>query len=307
VYPLKSKGKNHFLFLVPALLCSFITVLCLCRNIYAAGVYAIDNIDAALIGGIRSHTVQYRESLIELAVQYDVGFNEIVAANKKIDPWIPEKGTKILIPTSWLLPEGTDNGIIINLAALRLYYFFKIDHQQYVTTFPIGIGRQGFTTPEGSFEITARVKDPVWTVPESVRNEKPELPSIIPPGPHNPLGKYWLQLSVNGYGIHGTNRPFGIGRKVSHGCIRLYQKDIEELYKLTKIGTPVKIIKEPIQVRHYENKIYLAVHSSDMDDSELLNLTVLKLSRKGLLKDVDTLLMLDAILKSTGLPAQISK
>jgi L,D-transpeptidase ErfK/SrfK len=256
---------------------------------------------------IRSHTITYKETLIELAVKYDVGYNEIIAANKKIDAWIPEKGTSIIIPTSWLLPEVTDNGIIINLAEMRLYYFLKIDNNQYVTTFPIGIGRQGFTTPAGSFEITARVQNPIWTVPEDVRNKNPELPSIVPPGPHNPLGKYWLQLSVNGYGIHGTNRKYGIGRKVSHGCIRLYPDDIETLYKFTKIGTPVKIINEPIKVGTYEDKVYLEVHSSDMNESELLNLAVLKLSKQRLLKYTDTSLMFDALRKSTGLPAMISK
>jgi L,D-transpeptidase ErfK/SrfK len=147
----------------------------------------------------------------------------------------------------------------------------------------------------------------VWRVPENIREENPELPAFVPPGDENPLGKYWLQLSVNGYGIHGTNRPYGIGREVSHGCIRLYPEDIEMLATFVEPGIPVKIINEPVKAGRYNNKVYIEVHRSGEEDRELMNHAVKKLSRKRLLKDIDTPLLIHAVKSATGLPAVISK
>jgi L,D-transpeptidase ErfK/SrfK len=133
------------------------------------------------------------------------------------------------------------------------------------------------------------------------------LPEFVPPGPENPLGGHWLQLSVNGYGIHGTNRPYGIGRRVSHGCIRLYPEDIEVLSRRINPGTPVKILDIPVKSGKHKDKIYIEVHRSERDDSELYSLAVENLSRKRLLHDVDTSLMIQAIKSATGLPAVISR
>ena len=294
-------------FLVLVLTLSLIAVLILTSNTAASGDFLVDTVSSDIIGDVSTYTIKDNETLIELARTYDVGYNEITAANKKVDPWVPERETKIILPTSWILPYVSDNEIIINLAEMRLYYFFSIDEIKYVTTYPLGIGRQGFTTPEGSFKITARVKDPVWTVPENIMQEIPELPPIVPPGPENPLGKYWIQISVNGYGIHGTNRPYGIGRKVSHGCIRLYPEDIERLYRTTHVGTPVRIINEPVKTGKHKNRVYIEVHRSEMNESELLNIAFEKLGEKRLLPYVDTSLIMNEIKHATGLPAIISK
>ncbi|GBD96640.1 MAG TPA: LysM peptidoglycan-binding domain-containing protein [Nitrospirae bacterium] len=276
-------------------------------NIYGSGVFPLDNPSKLIIGVNRTYTIQDDETLIKLAREYDVGFNEIAAANSNSDPWVPDNGSRIIIPTSWLLPEILDDGLIINLAEMRLYYFFILNNRKYVTTYPIGIGRQGFNTPTGIFRVTLKVKDPVWHVPDNIREENPELPAFVPPGPDNPLGGYWLQLSVNGYGIHGTNRPYGIGRRVSHGCIRLYPEDIKTLFKFIKPGTPVKILNEPVKTGMYNNKVYIEVHRSGIEDPELMMLAVKNLGRKRLLKYVDTQLMIHAIKSATGLPAVISR
>lgn len=284
-----------------------IALLILASNAAASGAFLMDTASSDIVGDVSTYTIRDNETLIELARKYDVGYNEITAANKNVDPWVPGRGTKIILPTSWILPYVSDNEIIINLAEMRLYYFFSIDEIKYVTTFPLGIGRQGFTTPEGSFKITARVKDPVWTVPEHIRKELPELPPMVPPGPENPLGKYWIQFSANGYGMHGTNRPYGIGRKVSHGCIRLYPEDIERLYRTTNVGTPVRIINEPIKTGKHQNRVYIEVHRSEMTDSELLNIAFEKLGEKGLFRYVNISLIFDEVKRATGLPAVISK
>ncbi len=284
-----------------------IPILFFISQALASGAFPVNDPSMPLIGAKKAYTIKDKETLIELARKYDVGYNEIVSANRDVDPWVPEKGSRIVIPTYWLIPEILDDGILINLAEMRLYYFFSINKNKYVKTYPLGIGVAGTDTPTGNFKITAKVKDPVWNVPKSIREEDPELPAFVPPGPDNPLGGYWLHLSAKGYGIHGTNRPLGIGRRVSHGCIRLYPEDIEVLYKLIRPGTPVKIIDEPIKIGTYNDKVYIEVHRSSLSDPELINLAVIKLSRKHLLNNIDTLNIISAIKSATGLPAVISE
>jgi L,D-transpeptidase ErfK/SrfK len=286
---------------------TLILLLILAGNAAASGDFIMDNVSSDIIGYVSTHVIRDHETLIELAREYDLGYNEIIAANKDVDPWVPQEGIKIIVPTEWILPAVPDNEIIINLAELRLYYFYTVGMVNYVTTYPIGIGWQEAVTPEGSFTITARVKDPVWTVPESILQETPERPRIVPPGPENPLGKYWIQLSVDGYGLHGTNRPYGIGRTVSHGCIRLYPEDIERLYRTTHAGIPVRIINEPVKIGRHTNRVYIEVHHSEMNESELLESAFDKLTEKHLLRYVDTSLIINELRRSTGLPAVISK
>jgi len=276
-------------------------------DVHASGVFPFDGASELLTGGDMTYTIGNKETLIILARAYDVGYNEITDANRNIDPWVPAKGTRVLIPNSWLLPGILDKGIIINLAEMRLYYFFYLENHKYVSTYPVGIGRQGFNTPAGTYHITLKVKDPVWRVPEDIRKEKPELPAFVLPGTDNPLGKYWLQLSVNGYGIHGTNMPYGIGRRVSHGCIRLYPEDIELLSAFVEPETPVKIIDEAVKIGMHNNKVYIEVHRTEETESALIQIAAEKISRKRLLKYVDTELMIRAIESATGLPAVISR
>ncbi|UCH81388.1 MAG: L,D-transpeptidase family protein [Nitrospiraceae bacterium] len=284
----------------------FLSILFSPDYIEASGAFPVYSDHGYLIGKNRSYILGKGETLIELARMYDTGYNEIVDANKNIDPWVPGKGTAVTIPTSWLLPELIDNGIIINLAELRLYFFFSLREARYIKTYPIGIGREGFNTPTGDFSITLKMKDPIWKVPETSRRENPELPLYVLPGPDNPLGEYWLQLSVDTYGIHGTNRPYGIGRRVSQGCIRLYPEDIKDLYNYVTPGTPVKIISEPVKVGIHNDQIYIEVHASDLTESELINMVIKKLHGKHLLKDINTALMIKSIKSATGLPALIS-
>lgn len=276
-------------------------------HVLASGAFPLSDPSVALIGRSSTQIIMEKDNLLDIALDHNVGYNEIVEANRDVDPWVPTKGARITIPTAWILPDVMEDGIVVNLAELRLYHFFQLSGSRFVATYPIGIGQQGFNTPPGSYHITLKVRDPVWKVPDNIRQERPELPRFVQPGPDNPLGGYWLQLSINGYGIHGTNRPYGIGRRVSHGCIRLYPEDIEVLFKFVKSGTPVKIVNEPVKTAYVNGRVYIEVHCDEYSEAELVSIATKNLSGKLLLPHVDTVLLINAIRQATGLPALISK
>jgi|Deesub1362B_J571_1020462.scaffolds.fasta_scaffold00078_11 L,D-transpeptidase ErfK/SrfK len=258
-------SKKTFFFLI-----SLLVLILISSNLYAfSGAYILKN-DDTVFGFNQYYTIKDdKETLVELAIKYDLGYNEIVSANPQFDPWYPGKGKRVIIPTSWILPVIPDEYlkedkqiIVINLAELRLYLIKKSKDKRYVITFPLGIGVEGLDTPTGSFRIIEKKKNPVWYVPESIRKEDPELPPFVPPGPDNPLGRYALRLSNPSYLIHGTNKPLGIGRRVSHGCIRMYPQDIEKLYKMVKIGDPVYILYQPVKIGKRNNIFYIEVEKS---------------------------------------------
>lgn len=270
----------------------------------SGGAYSYSPTDT-VIGLEDTYVIRDDETLLEIARLFDLGYNEIVAANPGVDPWVPPVGTVIRIPTIWILPEVMEEGIIINIAEMRLYYFFKVGEYRMVRTFPIGIGRRGLSTPLGSYRITAKVKDPTWYPPRLAREEDPSLPPSLPPGPSNPLGGYWLQLSIPGYGIHGTNRPWGIGRRVSRGCIRLYPEDIEWLFKNVKVGTEVKIINKPIKIGYRQKKLYIEVHSEgdrEVDYKKIIEV----IKRSGGPSRIDRKDLLRALKEANGIPTVIS-
>jgi len=204
--------------------------------------------DSEVIGTMKSYVVKESDSLIELARKYDLGYNEIADSNVKMDPFIPELGATVRIPTFWILPNiPREQSIVINLSELRLYYY-PYKGAKFVFTFPIGIGDEGNETPLGVFSIIEKRVNPTWYVPKSIQEERPDMPAQVPPGPDNPLGTHALRLSIGPVLIHGTNKPWGTGRRVSHGCIRLYPEDIPELYRLVSIGTKVVILRQPVKL-----------------------------------------------------------
>jgi len=213
------------------------------------------------------------DTLSDFARAYGLGYDELVAANPDIDPWLPGENTPVLLPTQFVLPDVPREGIVLNLASKRLFYFPQVAEGQpaIVLTFPIGVGRVGWETPLGLTTVTAKAKDPHWYVPLSVRQEHAELgdplPSVIPPGPENPLGHRVLKLDMPGYLIHGTNQPYGVGMRVSHGCVRLYPENIEYLYELVDIGETVIIINEPFLMGQHDGEIYFESHTPLEDDT----------------------------------------
>jgi len=213
-----------------------------------------------LYGTTRWIQVNAEDTLLDIARDLDLGYNQIVAANPDIDPWVPAKDSLVLAPLALVLPlERTSSGIVVNLAEMRLYYFFANGGHDYFLTAPIGIGTEGFLTRLGVYTIKSKTANPTWVVPPSIRNAEPDLPAEVPPGPDNPLGDYAFRLSEMLYAIHGTNKPWGIGRRVSHGCIRLYPEDIGELYAMVPVGTTVRVIYEPIKIGWGDGKFWVQV------------------------------------------------
>jgi L,D-transpeptidase ErfK/SrfK len=197
----------------------------------------------------------------------------MVAANPHTDPWLPGIGTPVLLPTQYVLPDVPRRGLVLNIASKRLFYFPKVTEGEpvQVLTYPIGIGRVGWETPLGETLVVSKARDPSWYVPASVRRENAELgyplPAVVPPGPDNPLGHFVLKLEMPGYLIHGTNQPYGVGMRVSHGCVRLYPENIEPLYGMVDIGEPVTIINEPYLAGWRNGELYFESHTPIEDDA----------------------------------------
>jgi len=262
---------------------------------------------STVIGLMQNHLVKKNESLIELARKYGLGYHEIVAANPGIDAFVPGEGKSVNIPTTWILPDtGSYEGIVINLSEMRLYFFSK-QSAGIVRTFPIGIGSEGNETPVGVFAIVEKKEKPAWYVPESIRQEKPELPAVVPPGPNNPLGSHALRLSARSILIHGTNRPYAVGRKASHGCIRMYPEDIPKLFQLVPNGTRVTIIRQPVKVGAMDDQVFLEVHKDQNANTHYFNEAVRLLIKNDLYKKVDKEKMLAALRDKKGYPVNISK
>lgn len=261
-----------------------------------------------VVGLMRQYEVGSEETLLEVALAYGIGYNEIAEANPGVDPWIPKPGDRVMLPTRWVLPAVKRKGIVVNLAEMRLYYFGRMNGRRSVGTYPIGVGVEGFNTPLGTYRISNKMRKPSWFVPSSIREEIPNLPKVIPPGEDNPLGEYAMQLKGTGYFIHGTNSPFGIGRRVSHGCIRLYPEDIRELYSLARPGTPVRVIYQPVKVAFDRGEVYMEVHEDYMKRSGNLYKRAKTLLRKrGLLRKVDLELVRKAVKDALGYPVRVTR
>jgi L,D-transpeptidase ErfK/SrfK len=234
--------------------------------------------DDDVIGTVQIVRASKEDTLTDIARRFNVGYEEIVRANPKVDPWLPGADRLIVVPTQFVIPNAPRTGIVINTAAMRLFYFppHKKGEPQVVITHPIGIGKMGWATPEGVTKIVRRQADPTWRVPASVikehREERgEELEKVIGPGPDNPLGKFAFYLQWPSYLIHGTNKPAGVGLRSSHGCIRLYPEDIAQLYDSVPIGTQVRVVNQPFEFGWHEGQLYLQPFDVLEDDSRAWN------------------------------------
>lgn len=216
-----------------------------------------------LVGEIQAVTTEPEDNFNTLGRQFDVGYCELIEANPDVNPEDLPPGTPLTIPTRFILPNVPHQGIVINLAELRLYYFPSGTNE--VWTYPIGIGRQGWVTPLCETTIASKKEKPTWIVPKSIQADRAaqgvELPDRVPPGPDNPLGDYALRLEkLRTYLVHGTNDPAGVGRRSSAGCVRMFPEDIEALFKHVKVGTPVRIINDSYKIGWSNEKLYLEAH-----------------------------------------------
>lgn len=241
-------------------------LLTLSATLVQAATFSLPPEGEALIGKVQETHVREGETLLDIARRYSVGLVELENANPGVDPWLPKAGQKVVIPSQYLLPNTPREGIVVNLPELRLYYYppAKPGAQRMVITYPLGIGSEGRAIPLAKTKIIEKKVDPVWVVPESIRAEHAAegefLPKLVPPGPDNPLGRYALRLGLTSYLIHSTNRPYSVGMRVSHGCLRMYPEDIENLFPQIPVGTPVHIIDQPYKVGWHNGELYLESH-----------------------------------------------
>ncbi len=219
-----------------------------------------------VIGSVSTITARYEDTLVDIARRHGLGYYDVVRANPDVNVWVPGEGTEIVLPNRFVLPPGPRTGLVLNLAEYRMYYFpDPLDGKPaYVYTYPMSIGRMDWETPIGRTTIVAMAKNPTWYPPQSVRDEHAAegdpLPRIVPPGPENPLGTRALRLGLPGYLIHGTNRPAGVGMRVSHGCVRMFPEDIEFLFDRIRVETPVRIINAPVKIGWDGDALVAEVH-----------------------------------------------
>jgi L,D-transpeptidase ErfK/SrfK len=229
--------------------------------------------DSDIVGYVQRTVIGKEDTLPDIARRFDVGYEEMITANPGVDPWLPGVGREVVVPTQFILPTAPHEGVVVNVAEMRIYYYppHKKGEPQLVYTHPIGIGKVGWKTPEGTTKIVSRQKDPVWVVPKSVRDEHAEdgekLPAQVPAGPDNPLGQYMFRLGWPSYLIHGTNKPYGVGMRSSHGCMRLYPEDIAVFFDLIPIGTKVTVVNQPYLFGWRDGVLYLQAYAVMEDDS----------------------------------------
>lgn len=272
-----------------------------------------DGID--VIGMVRQVSTQEQETLLDIGRRYNVGGDAMKNANPGVDLWYPQSGGgKALVPTRYILPDVPRQGIVVNLPEMRLYFY---DNQaQTVRVYAIGIGREGRDTPLGVQSIIEMRRDPTWTPPASIRAEHAAeghiLPAVVPAGPDNPLGTRAMRLSNPSYLIHGTAKPWGVGMRVSSGCIRMYPEGVEELFELVKVGTQVNILKEEMKVGWFGDELYLEYHPPLEEDnispeqamSEAIELVNRKAAQYGL--SVDENIIRAVVNEATGMPVSVA-
>lgn len=223
--------------------------------------------ESDVVGYLTKVETKLDETLLDVAYRHGLGFIELVAANPGIDPWLPGDGTEVLLPGQHILPDAPREGVVINLAEMRLYYYPPDDGP--IETYPVGIGRAGQNTPTGETRISRKRKDPVWYPTEATRADNPDLPKVVGPGPENPLGSHALDLGWPLYLIHGTNNVWGIGRRVSRGCIRMYPNDIARLFDRIAPGTPVNVVDQPLKFAWVGNDLYMEAHTTQAQAEQL--------------------------------------
>ncbi len=285
----------------------------------AADQYVITPETGDLVGEPRWTEARHEDTLIDIAREHNLGYDEIVNANPGVDPWLPGAGVRIELAKQRVLPMADRRGIVINLPEHRLYYFprAKSEEGDEVYSYPVSIGKMDWRTPLGTTKIVQKVKNPPWYPPQSVRDEHAKngdiLPAMVPAGPDNPLGLFALRLGIPGgsYLIHGTNKPAGIGMQVTHGCMRLYPEDIEALFGMAAVGTPVTIVNQPFKAGWQDGRLWVEVHPALKEDvvepPTLTDLTrlVVEATREALVP-VDWAAVQRAYADSRGIPVPVT-
>ncbi|MBK1719608.1 L,D-transpeptidase family protein [Thiocystis violacea] len=234
-----------------------------------AETFRLENAGDSVVGVPFYFTARAKDTLLDIARQNNLGYADMRQANPKVDMWVPGEGTEVMVPSFFVLPNVPREGIVINRAEKRLYYY-PPNNPNEVRIYTISVGKDAMGTPLGSFKIIEKRKDPIWTPGPNVRASHAAhgdiLPAQVPPGPDNPLGRYAMRLSNPDYLIHGTSMPWGLGMEVSGGCIRMYPEGVEELFGLASVDTPVAIIDQAYKVGWLGNDLYLEVQTGEKSE-----------------------------------------
>ena len=267
-----------------------------------------NHIDATVVGGLQTYVVEEGDTLLDVGRHFDLGYNEMTSANPGVDPWMPSPAEIIVIPTEFVLPDARPQGVVVNIPEMRLYHY----QGNVLVTYPVGLGRDDWRTPEGSFRIRGKTERPTWVIPESIRaehiRERDDPRTFIAGGdPENPLGLFRLELTLPLYALHGSNMPWGVGMQVSHGCIRLYNEDIAILFREVHVGSPGEFLYQPVKVGTRDEEIFIEVHPDIYAlRGDLVAEAQQILSRRGLLERVDSERLRRAVKDQTGIPVRIS-
>jgi L,D-transpeptidase ErfK/SrfK len=238
-------------------------------------------LEVDLVGENRRVAARHEDTLLDIARRFDLGQDEIVLANGAVDRWLPQEGTEVDLPTRYILPDAKRKGLILNVAEMRLYYFPPSlpGEPDVVQTYPVSVGRMDWSTPLGTTSVVAKTRNPDWHPPESIRKEAEArgepLPEVIRSGPNNPLGDYAMRLGLPGYLIHSTNKPYGVGMRVTHGCLRMYPEDIAQLFPGVAVGTPVQIVNQPVKLGWLADTLFIEIHPPLEEDRAAVDLRVL--------------------------------
>ncbi len=283
-----------------------------------AVVYPLPPAGTDVIGEIKVVYPKKEETLLDIARAHSLGYDEIVHANPGVDRWAPGEKTPIVLPSRFILPDTPREGIVLNIAELRVYYYpaASAGGERVVHTFPVSIGRMDWKTPMGLTKVVAKDIDPPWRPPASIKAEHAKegdiLPDVVPGGPDNPLGRFAMRLGVPGYLIHGTNKPFGIGMRVTHGCVRMYPEDIEQLFGIVPIGTPVRLIDQPVKVGRFDDELLVEAHEPLEEDNLPIKVTLEQAQQAVSAKigpdmpGVNPTALQAAVEQASGMPVSIS-
>ena len=277
-----------------------------------------DDID--IIGRIQYTKAHENETLLDIARNNDIGQEEILIANPDVDRWLPKNNPVVRLPKRYVLPDAGRKGLVLNLPEMRLYYFHqsKYTKAQQIITHPVSVGRMDWETPLGMTRIASKQKDPSWRPPQSLKDEAiaegdDPLPDVVLPGPDNPLGRYAMRLGIPGYLLHSTNKPYGVGMRVTHGCLRMYPEDIEQLFDDVPVGTPMLIVNQPVKLGWLADTLYIEIHPAleenrktpGNDLQTVLNMVAEYTTDRPVTLSGSALRM--AVEKQDGMPVAISK
>ena len=306
--PALKHSVAHSLFLIAALLAS---------TSFAQKFVLPSHFDE-VVGAVSTVAASREETLLDIARRFSVGQREILMANPSVDRWLPADGAEVVLPTEYILPRVQRKGLVLNVPEMRIYYFppREAGEPAFVHTFPVSIGRMDWSTPIAHTRVVEKTENPTWRPPASIVAERRDNgeppPEVIPPGPNNPLGRFALRLGLPGYLIHSTNKPYGVGMRVTHGCVRMYPEDIEFLYPLVPVGTPVAIVNQPIKVGWVGDRLYVEIHPPLEDDpskrrvkERVLDLVRLESEKRRLV--LDRAALEEALTRQNGIPAAIGR